>query len=143
MVGLPVIASNWSGQLEFLDEEYSILLNGEMGKVPQAQGWKDIIMEESKWFNVNEEQASKILKFAHKNFFDMGVRAKKLMNKNREKFTHKKMTEKLGEILDSYGDRMPKQSTLKLPTLKKIETPKLKKDLPKLKSVKLQKLKKD
>ena len=73
----------------------------------------------------------------------MGVRAKKLMNKNREKFTHKKMTEKLGEILDSYGDRMPKQSTLKLPTLKKIETPKLKKDLPKLKSVKLPKLKKD
>ena len=143
MVGLPVIASNWSGQLDFLDEEYSILLNGEMGKVPQSQVWKDIIMEESQWFNVNEEQASKILKFAHKNFFDMGVRAKKLMNKNREKFTHKKMTEKLGEILDSYGDRMPKQSTLKLPTLKKIETPKLKKDLPKLKSVKLPKLKKD
>ena len=43
MVGLPVIASAWSGQLDFLTEDDSILLGGEMIPVPKSQVWKDIL----------------------------------------------------------------------------------------------------
>ena len=56
MVGLPVIASAWSGQMDFLSSEDSILLGGEMVQVPKSQVWKDIIIPESQWFNVNETQ---------------------------------------------------------------------------------------
>ena len=53
MVGLPVIASAWSGHLDFLSQEDSLLLGGELKQVPNAMVWKDIIVPESQWFNVN------------------------------------------------------------------------------------------
>ena len=39
MVGLPVIASGWSGQMDFLSQTDSILLGGEMVQVAISQIW--------------------------------------------------------------------------------------------------------
>jgi len=60
------------------------------------------------------------------------------MHTNREKFTHKKMTELLNGIVDKYIKDTPTQVGLTLPKLKKVEggeskLPKIK--LPKLKRV--------
>ena len=68
MVGLPVIASAWSGQLDFLSKENSMLLGGEMVQVPKSQVWKDIIVSESQWFNVNETQAYRAMNYTFKNY---------------------------------------------------------------------------
>jgi len=40
MVGLPVICSGWSGQLDFLSQSDSLLLGGELKPVPKSQHWK-------------------------------------------------------------------------------------------------------
>ena len=139
MTGLPVIASNWSGHLDFLDTEKSILLSGEMQKVPGCQVWQDIIIEQSQWFTVDELQASKAFTFIFENEHEVKNKAKSLMNINRDKFTHKKMTELLNNIVDKYTDSIPSQVSLNLPKLKKVgssenkELPKIK--LPKLKQV--------
>ena len=137
MTGLPVIASNWSGHLDFLDAEKSILLGGELQKVPQCQIWNDIIIEQSQWFVVNETQVYKTLNYVFENHNEVKNRAKSLMNINREKFTHKKMTELLNNTVSKYVKDMPSQVQLNLPKLKKVdnkvETPKIK--LPKLKKV--------
>tara|TARA_R100001369_G_scaffold62538_1_gene89512 strand:+ start:342 stop:1682 length:1341 start_codon:yes stop_codon:yes gene_type:complete len=138
MVGLPVITSSWSGQMDFLSENDSMLIGGELVKVPKSQVWKDIIIPESKWFNVNEQQTYKAMNFSFQNYNEVKEKALKLMKKNKEKFTLNKMTKKLDEIVTPHIDKVPTQVGLKLPKLKKIgdkktELPKIK--LPKLKKV--------
>jgi len=136
MVGLPIIASGWSGQMDFLSETDSFLLGGEMIPVPKSQVWKDIIVSESQWFNVNETQAYKAMNHCFKNYDEVKEKALNLMKTNRDKFTLNKMTEKFDEIITPYIDKAPTQVGLKLPKLKKsgdTKTPKIK--LPKLKKV--------
>ena len=136
MVGLPVIASGWSGQVDFLSETDSMLLGGQMVKVPNSQHWKDIIIPDSQWFNVNEQQAYKAMNYCFENYDDLKNRALNLMKINRDKFTLNKMTEKLDEIVSPFIDKIPTQVGINLPKLKKVgssEAPKIK--LPKLKKV--------
>ena len=136
MVGLPVIASAWSGQVDFLSPNNSLLLGGALKQVPKSQHWKDIIIPESQWFNVNETQAYKSMNYCFENYDDVKKKALNLMKKNREKFTLAKMTEKLDEIVTPHIDKIPTQVGIKLPKLKKVgssNSPKIK--LPKLKKV--------
>ena len=137
MVGLPVITSAWSGQLDFLSQTDSMLLGGEMVDVPKSQVWKDIIIPESKWFNVNETQTYKAMNYCFTNYDDVKSKALNLMKTNRDKFTLDKMTEKLDKIITPYVDKVPQQVGLNLPKLKKVgstESPKI--TLPKLKKLK-------
>jgi glycosyltransferase involved in cell wall biosynthesis len=136
MVGLPVIASAWSGQMDFLSQSDSMLLGGELKQVPKSQVWKDIIIPESQWFNVNEQQAYKAMNYCFTNYDEVKEKALNLMKVNRDKFTLDKMTEKLDEIVKPHIDKVPQQVGLNLPKLKKIggsQPPKIK--LPKLKKV--------
>jgi len=136
MTGLPVMTTAWSGQLDFLNQDKSMLIGGELQPVPKSMHWKDIIIPESKWFVVDENSARGALKYATDNRYDIKNKAESLMYENREKFTLDKMVEKLDEIMKKYTDNMPSQVQLKLPKLKKVdsvELPKIK--LPKLKKV--------
>tara|TARA_B100000287_G_scaffold404683_1_gene427580 strand:+ start:1410 stop:2792 length:1383 start_codon:yes stop_codon:yes gene_type:complete len=135
VTGLPVIASNWSGQLDFLETDYSILVDGTMGKIPPSAVWEDIIIPESQWFNVNEQEATKALKFAFENEDSIKKQANSLMDVNRVNFSHDNMTKKFEYIINKYTAHLPKNVSLNLPTLKKAtgdDSPKLPK-LPKLK----------
>jgi len=136
MVGLPVITSAWSGQMDFLSKTNSMLLGGELVNVPKSQHWKDIIIKESQWFNVNEQQAYKAMNYCFENYDDVKAKSFNLMKTNRDKFTLDKMSEKLGEIVSPIVEKVPQQVGLKLPKLKKVNNtiaPKIK--LPKLKKV--------
>ena len=135
MTGLPVIASGWSGHLDFLDEDKAMLLTGEMKKVPKSQVWKDILIEESEWFDVNENQTYKCLNFCFDNQQMIKAKGKQLMDENRDKFTLNKMTEKFEEIVDKYLKEAPQQVGIKLPKLRKVD--KNKTELPKIKLPKL------
>jgi glycosyltransferase involved in cell wall biosynthesis len=136
MTGLPVIASGWSGQIDFLSPTNSLLLGGELKQIPKSMVWKDIIIPESQWFNVNETQAYKSMNYCFEKYDEVKEKAKKLMKINRNKFTLNKMAEKLDEIVTPIIDKIPSQVGIKLPKLKKVgnsEPPKVK--LPKLKKV--------
>jgi len=138
MTGLPVIASNWSGHVDFLDTEKSILLEGKSQQVPKSVVWKDIIIEESQWFNVDEIQAYKVFNYCVENEYEIKNKGKSLMNINREKFTHTKMTELLNKVVDKYIKDVPSQVGLNLPKLKKVDKDKNQSriKLPKLKKIK-------
>jgi len=136
MVGLPVICSGWSGQLDFLSQDDSMLLGGELKQVPKSQVWKDIIIPESQWFNVNEQQAYRAMNYCFSSYDDVKKKALNLMKVNRNKFTLDKMAEKLDEIITPFIDKIPQQVGLNLPKLKKVgdsTPPKI--QLPKLKKV--------
>ena len=138
MTGLTVIAPAWSGQLDFLDENNSLLLGGELKQVPEVQHWENIVIPESQWFNVNEGQAYKCLNYCFNNQQIVKSKGKQLMDINRQKFTLNKMTEKLDNIMKKYLKDAPQQVSLNLPKLKKVgvnktEPPQMK--LPKLKKM--------
>ena len=136
MVNLPVIAPAWSGQLDFLDKDKSMLLPGELIEVPGGALWKGVVEEGSKWFRINSQVASKAMSYCFNNYDDVLEKSNDLMKSNRNKFTLDHMTEKLDEILTKYTSNMPSQVGLNLPKLKKVknsEPPKVK--LPKLKKV--------
>ena len=141
MTGLPVIASGWSGHLDFLDTEKSLLIGGDIIQVPAGQAWKDIILPQSKWFKVNDNQAYKCFNYCFDKVEEIKTKGRQLMDKNHEKFTLNKMTEKLDEMMEKHTKNVsfqqPSQVQLKLPKLNKTnnksEPPKIK--LPKLKKV--------
>jgi hypothetical protein len=120
----PVIAPNWSGQIDFLDKDMSVLLAGEIKQIHHSAVVKDMLLPESGWFTVDYEKASTVLTDVYKNYKKYIDGAKKQAYRSRTEFSLDKMAEKLNSIIDT---KIPKQVALKLPQLKKIELPKLKK----------------
>jgi glycosyltransferase involved in cell wall biosynthesis len=123
ITGKPVIASAYSGHLDFLDKELSIMLPGELKQIHGSAVVQDMLISESAWFTVNYERASKVLVDVYKNYNKYIDNAKKQSYRSRTEFSLEKMGEKLLSILDS---KVPKPVEFKLPQLKKIELPKIK-----------------
>ena len=120
----PVIVSNWSGHLDFLKPEMSILLPGEIKQIHPSAAVQDMLLSESGWFTVDYKKASEILEDVYKNYKKYTDGAKKQSYISRTEFNLEKMAEKLISIIE---EKVPKPVQLKLPQLKKIELPKLKK----------------
>jgi glycosyltransferase involved in cell wall biosynthesis len=120
----PVIASNWSGHLDFLDPEMSVLLPGEIKQIHPSAVVQDMLLPEGGWFTVDYKKASETLEDVYKNYKKYIDGAKKQAYRSRTEFNLEKMGENLINILD---EKIPKPVQLKLPQLKKIELPKLKK----------------
>ena len=120
----PVIASNYSGHLDFLDSEMSVLLPGQINKIHSSAVVENMLIADSGWFTVDYKAASETLKDIYKDYKKYLDGAKRQAYRSRTEFSLEKMGEKLNAILD---ERVPKQVALKLPQLKKIELPKLKK----------------
>jgi len=133
--GKPVIASSWSGHVDFLNKNNATLLTGQLTTVPKAAFPKQFLVEGQQWFTVNYSVASSILKDVFKKYKKYALPAKKLAIYNKSKFSLKAMQDKLEKILDENIPNFPKQVKLKLPKLKKAaqKVPTVK--LPKLKKV--------
>lgn len=122
LTGKPVIASNWSGHLDFL-KNGAVLLDGELKQVHESAA-DQFLLKETKWFNVNISKALPILKDVYKNYTKYKTEATKLATFNRKHFGLSKMTEKFDEILDKYGiysKVQPKFQPMALPKLKLIK----------------------
>ena len=120
----PVIAPNWSGHIDFLDPEMSVLLPGEVKQIHPSAVVQNMLLAESGWFTVDYKKASETLEDVYKNYKKYVDGAKRQAYRSRTEFSLEKMAEKLNSIIE---EKVPKQVALKLPQLKKIELPKLKK----------------
>ena len=135
--GKPVIASNWSGHVDFLPKNLSILLDGSLSEVKKGAIADDFKVDGQKWFVVNYTQAVAVLKDVYKSYKKYTFNAKKLATINKSKFSLDAMTRQLGKILDKYVPEFPEEVKLELPKLKKVgstDEP-AKVQLPKLKKV--------
>jgi|TARA_B110000908_G_scaffold48169_1_gene58843 glycosyltransferase involved in cell wall biosynthesis len=123
LTGKPIIASGWSGHIDFLHPEYNVLLSGKLENVHQsaANNW---LIPESQWFQVNSKQGISALKEVYKNYKQYLQRSKKQRHHVKTNFSWEKMKELVGSILDKNIPEFPKQVELKLP---KLQLPKLKK----------------
>jgi glycosyltransferase involved in cell wall biosynthesis len=131
----PIIASNWSGHLDFLGKN-AVLLDGSMEKVTKDSFPEEFFVEGSEWFTVNYKKASDTFRKLYRSYKKYTPNSKRLGIHNYKTFSLDNMTTELGTMLDKYVPEFPKQVKLELPKLKKVdssEPPKL--ELPKLKKV--------
>jgi hypothetical protein len=126
LVNKPIITTNWSGHIDYLNPEFVTLLQGTMTKVhPTAAN--NMLLSEAEWFNVDHGHVGHYLKDVFENYKGYAENAKRQGFQSRTKFSFNAMKEKLGKLFTDKIPEFPKNVQLKLPQLKKIELPKLKK----------------
>ena len=120
--GKPVIAPDWSGQVDFLDKNYAVLLPGGLTQVPKGALAEQVFFDspENKWFTVNYNVASQVMKDVFKNYTKYVVKGKQLQVLTSKKFTLKNMQELLIQQVDDVLKDVPQEVKLKLPKLKKV-----------------------
>jgi len=123
--GKPIIAPNWSGQVDFLNPEYCTLLPGQLAKVhPSAVNqW---IIAESKWFTVNYNFASHVLHNTFSGYNESLQRASGQLEHTLSNFTMDHMQAKLEDYIDNTDKYLlvagkPIEKALKLPSRRKVK----------------------
>jgi hypothetical protein len=81
-----------------------------------------MLLAESYWFTPNYEQVGAILTDMYANYDKYIPRSKRQAHKSKTDFNFDKMAELLDIIFET---RIPKRVELKMPTLRKLEIPKL------------------
>ena len=121
--GKPIIATNWSGHVDFLSD--AVLLPGQLTNVHPSAAWQDVLLQESQWMTVDYGYGASMMRSVFEGYKDIAPMGKKQANNIKKNFSLDAMNAKLMEYLDKYVPEFPKQVALKLPQLKKIELPKL------------------
>ncbi len=119
--GKPIIVSGWSGYKDFLPQENTVYLEGELKEVHKSSQNK-FLLKEAKWFYVDYSKAAAKIFDVHKNYKTYLSKSKGLKTNINSNFTLSKMTEKLGSILEKYVkvEPQPQHIEMKLPEIKKI-----------------------
>ena len=135
--GKPIITSAWSGHMDFLNSNNSILISGNLVDVPKSSFPENMYVKGAQWFTVNYELTSKSMLDVFTNYKKYTLGANKLAKVNSSLYSLKKMEKDFEKILDNYLPEFSEEVKLQLPKLKKVnkksEPPKVK--LPKLKRV--------
>ena len=116
--GKPIIVSNWSGYKDFLPEENTVYLEGELKDVHESASNKFLI-KESKWFYVDYSKAASKIFDVYNNYKTYLTKSAGLKTNIQNNFSLSKMTSKLDTILTKYV-KVIKKVELKLPTIKKL-----------------------
>jgi hypothetical protein len=128
LTGKPIIASGWSGQLDFLPAENAVLLEGSLTQVDESAA-DQFIMKEAQWFTVNYSTAANKLYDVYKNYDGYLKQSAGLKENTLKNFTLDKMHERFVEILDTYVKKAPQIVPFNIPKVNssKMQIPKLNK----------------
>ena len=121
VVGKPIIASGWSGHIDFLNPEFCGLIGGKLENIHHSAQVPNMLIPDSQWFRPDDNQVGHALTDVFDNHKDYQEKAKRLAYRNKQNFSFDKMTERLSELLKQYSPEFPKQVEIKLPKLKKID----------------------
>lgn len=116
VTGKPIIASGWSGQLDFLHPNHTILVSGKIQQIHPSSVWENVLIPQSGWFYIDEEQAKAFLKDVRKNY-DKHLERSRGQANHIKNYTLDKMTELFNKILDEKLPKFAQPIELKLPEL--------------------------
>jgi hypothetical protein len=126
LIKKPIITTGWSGHTDFLSQEFTNLIKGQLTNVHPSTA-NQFLLAESQWFSPDHGQVGFYLKDVFENYKKYTEGAKRQAFKSKNEFSWDKMKDKINEILTTNIPDFPTQVELKLPTNNKIELPKLKK----------------
>lgn len=115
--GKPIITTNWSGHLDFIDKKGSTLIPGKVGRVHPSAVVPDIIIPEASWFYPDPIAVKKAFKKIHKEYVKYKKQAIKQRYHSTQNFTFENMVELLDIILEKYLKSKPTKVDIKLPPL--------------------------
>ena len=121
--GKPVITPRWSGHLDFLNPAYAEFFNGKLEPIP-GEAVNDWFMKEAQWFDVNYEEAGRLMKKIFTNYDEkLLAKYEQLRAENMEKFSLQAMDKAFHALLDQYVPKFAVEEEIKLPKLKRISLP--------------------
>jgi glycosyltransferase involved in cell wall biosynthesis len=128
LTGKPIIASGWSGHMDFLPPEHAVLLEGSLTAVHESAA-DQFCMKEAQWFTVNYSTAANKLYDVYKNYDIYLKQSQGLKENTKSKFTLDKMHDKFSEIMETNIKSKPKLVPFNVPKLNssKMQIPKLNK----------------
>jgi glycosyltransferase involved in cell wall biosynthesis len=114
----PIIASGWSGPIDFLHKDFTTLLPGNLTNIHPSAQVKDMLIEGSQWFTVDLGAAGGYMKDYFENYSKYKDNGKRLGYYCKENFTFEKMKELQKQVIDKYN---LEPFNLVLPKLQKIK----------------------
>jgi hypothetical protein len=118
--GKPILVSGWSGHVDFLPTEHSVLLEGTLTQVDESAA-DTFILKEAQWFSVNYSNAAGLMYDVFNNYKVYTEKSKGLVKNTLNRFTLEKMNEVFDSIMKSFVVEGPKIVPIKLPKLEKIK----------------------
>ena len=116
--GKPILVSKWSGHTDFLPEENTVYLEGELKNVHETAANK-FLLKEAQWFTVDYSKAAGKIYDVFKNYKTYLKKSEGLKTNIVKNFNLTKQTEVLKGILDKYV-KVQQKVELKLPEIKKL-----------------------
>jgi glycosyltransferase involved in cell wall biosynthesis len=113
----PIIASNWSGHLDFLNPEFTVLVGGSLTPVHQSAQAQNMILAESQWFTPNDASVADAFRNIYSDYKKYVELSKRQAHHAKTNFSFDEMAKVLDNIFET---KIPKQVELKLPKLKKL-----------------------
>lgn len=118
LTGKPIVVSKWSGYLDFLPEENTKFIDGDLKEVhPSAAN--NFLLKESKWFYANYSDAARKLSEVFSNYKKELKRSAGLATNTKKNFSLEAMNLRMKNIFDTYI-KIAKKVELKLPEIKKL-----------------------
>lgn len=128
LTGKPILASGWSGQMDFLPSQNSVLLEGSLTQVHESAA-DQFCMKEAQWFTVNYSSAANKIYDVYNKYNSYLEKSAGLKENTLKNFTLDKMNERFEQILDTYTKDTPKVLPFQKPSVnvEKMKLPKLNK----------------
>jgi hypothetical protein len=120
LVKKPILTTGWSGHTDFLNPEFTTMVEGELNNVhpSAANQW---LIQESQWFSPNHGQVGHYMKDMFEHYKKYNDGATRQAYQSKTKFSFEEMKNKIGEILDETVPEFPKEVQLVLPKLPKLQ----------------------
>jgi len=128
LTGKPILASGWSGQMDFLPPEHAVLLEGSLTAVDESAA-DQFCMKEAQWFSVNYSNAANKIYDVYNKYNSYLEQSKGLRENTLKNFTLDNMHDKFTQLMDTYVRKAPQIVPFNIPKVNasKIQIPKLNK----------------
>ena len=113
----PIISTNWSGHIDFLNPKFTTLLSGNLTPVHKSAS-NDWILNQAKWFSPNYNEIGTSLKDMFENYKKYTDKAKRQAHYSKSNFSWDQMKSQLEELLQNNIPEISKEVKLELPKLK-------------------------
>lgn len=101
MVGKPIITTNYSGHLDFLDKDKTVLIPGTLTHIHESAA-NNFLLKEGKWFTADYEQFKNVLKYFVKNYEKFLNKSEEQRLYNQSNFSIDSMRGKLADLIKRY-----------------------------------------
>ncbi len=128
LTGKPIIASGWSGQMDFLPPDNAVLLEGALTQVDDSAA-DQFCMKEAQWFTVNYSNAANKIYDVYNKYDSYLEKSKGLRENTLKHFTLDNMHDRFTQLMDTYVKKAPQIVPFNIPKVNssKMQIPKLNK----------------